>query len=188
MEERLKRLLIEAKNKSTRRLKNLRTLIEEHLDVIKLSEYYLNQELISVDKLAKALEIALSLDKRESKSLAHEILNHAESDYILDNVIDDELRNVLYEIEETGIIKTKRDEAILYNGKDWRSFFWYIDIKKINDIIKNAKRNYEGNAIEGIYSSLPEDAWRHEGRGKSLQPTTNVEFAITFYPGPKSRK
>jgi len=188
MEERLKRLLIEAKNKSARRLKNLRTLIEAHPDVLKPPKYYLNQELITVDKLAKALEIALSLDKRESKSLAHEILNYAESGYILDNTIDDELRNVLYEIEETGIIKTKRDEAILYNGKGWRMFFWYIDIKKINDIIENAKRNYGENAIGDIYSSLPEDAWRHERRDKSLQPTTNVEFAVTFYPGPKSRK
>ncbi len=72
-------------------------------------------------------------------------------DYVLDNVLSPSERDVFYNLEESGILSTHREEISIIKGKTWRINQWYIDSEKIKKI---ANERDDNKKEENIYDSI----------------------------------
>lgn len=57
-------------------------------------------------------------------------------DEIIDNCIDPETRQVLYILEEEGLLSTRKEETTLYDGRNWRIHYWFWKKDKVFDAAK----------------------------------------------------
>ncbi len=75
------------------------------------------------------------------------------SDRIIDNLLEPEDRDVFYMLEESGILKTEREEITLFDGRDWRIHYWVLDKKKIaEELGMEFKVNNSADVINNQYA------------------------------------
>lgn len=125
-----------------------------------------DQKLATPEELAYAIMVKSSEDAETSKrmtkeqalEIAHIVLQRfGFSTRIIDNVLEPEERDAFYMLEEYRLLKTDREETILYDGKEWRTFYW----DKRDDYIKRIAKTPSTRKIkkELIYNSLPDEFW-----------------------------
>ncbi|MCD6576329.1 MAG: hypothetical protein J7K73_04185 [Nanoarchaeota archaeon] len=93
---------------------------------------YLNRT-VRLEDLTDALVVAYDgkMSENEAKEIARTILSYfGFSDVILDNIIED-ARDMFYMLEASEILKTDREKTTLYNGREWRIFYWILNKEKI---------------------------------------------------------
>jgi hypothetical protein len=127
--------------------------------------------LISLHALAKTIQKKLNISEKEARGYAEIVMDmFGYDDCIIDNSLDHADRRLFYRLEEEGILYTRRDEAILSDGTNWRIRYWVFqknvlfptETKKKVKIGRQKNKPiktllpYDPNAI---YSSLPETAW-----------------------------
>jgi hypothetical protein len=127
--------------------------------------------LITLHALAKAIQRKLNISEKEARGYAEIVMDmFGYDDCIIDNSLDHADRRLFYRLEEEGILYTRRDEAILSDGTNWRIRYWVFqknvifptETKKKVKICRPKNKPiktippYNPNAI---YSSLPETAW-----------------------------
>jgi hypothetical protein len=128
--------------------------------------------LIRLQTLTKTIQKKLNISETEARGYAEILMDvFGYDDCILDNILDHADRRLFYRLEEEGILYTRRDEAILSDGTNWRIRYWVFqkNILLLNETKKKVKlartKNkqpaktippYDSNAV---YSSLPETAW-----------------------------
>ena len=126
-----------------------------------------NDEVITVDILAKAIQNGLSRPKRrlsfdEAKMTAMHILNFfGFGERIIDNMLEPEDRDTFYLLEDLDLLETEREETTLWDGREWRIHYWVLNKEKIFEMARGEvveKRESEEEE-EDIYSELPDEIW-----------------------------
>ena len=124
--------------------------------------------LITLSVLSKTIQRRLNVTEKKARDYAEILMEiFGYDDCILDNMLDHSDRRLFYRLEAEGILSTRRDEAILSDGTNWRIRYWVFqkdsvflsEMKKKSRPIRTKNRTVPSYSFHTIYSSLPETAW-----------------------------
>jgi len=107
----------------------------------------MNDDIITVNMLAKAIiNSNRDIDEKEAIHMAEHILGFfGYDDRMIDNYFSNDDRNVLYYLEEKGIVISEMQEIPLYNGNKWRVFYWILNRQKIKELQETKEENVYDN-------------------------------------------
>ena len=134
-------------------------------DVISASSDELAATVVTYDDLVSALSKLLGkrgMGKEEVSKLAIYLLNFfGYSDYIIDNILNTDDRDVFYMLEEEGLLTTEREEIYILKGKVWRIHYWMLRKRKILELSRSVDVKKEKKAPDeyAVYDEMPEDLW-----------------------------
>jgi len=80
---------------------------------------------------------------------------------IIDNILRPKERDLFYDLEEIGILKTLEEEITLPKGKLWRIHYWVLNKDKIIELARERKRE---DMSERVYNEIDESVWREHFR------------------------
>jgi hypothetical protein len=124
--------------------------------------------LVTLNALAKTIQRKLNVGEKEARRYAEIVMDmFGYDDCIIDNMLDHSDRRLFYRLESEGILNTRRDEALLCDGTNWRIRYWEFQKNAIfSSETKKKERNFrtKNSTValynsHTIYSSLPETAW-----------------------------
>jgi hypothetical protein len=124
--------------------------------------------LVTLNALAKTIQRKLNVNEKEARRYAEIVMDmFGYDDCIIDNMLDHSDRRLFYRLESEGILNTRRDEALLCDGTNWRIRYWEFQKNAIfSSETKKKERNFrtKNSTValynsHTIYSSLPETAW-----------------------------
>ncbi len=118
--------------------------------------------LITVHILTKAIEQKLAITTMEARRYADMVLDlFGFDDFVLDNLLDNNDRRLFYLLEEKGLVKSQREEFVLYDGRTWRIHSWQLQRLTIVDEVKPLIHGIMASHQRGktIYTSLPDRLW-----------------------------
>jgi len=132
--------------------------------------------LITLHALTYTLQRKLNISESEARRYAETLLElFGYDDCIIDNVLDHAERRLFYRLEAEGFLYTRRDEAILSDGTNWRIRYWVfqknvlfesepkktVPIKKtkISRKTKPVVKPTPAYDPNTVYSNLPDTAW-----------------------------
>jgi hypothetical protein len=128
-----------------------------------------NMSIITLDILSKAIANRVGIGIEEARRNAGFVLDiFGFSDRVIDNVLNNEDRQLFYLLEEEGMLTTDQEDTILYDGREWRTHYWVLKKKTIIRYAKDKKCNINGILSDkniwdisdrSIYDSLTEDNW-----------------------------
>lgn len=102
---------------------------------------------IMINALKRVLE---GVDDRTIKDYTEILLGFfGYGEYLVDNILSKEERNLFYHFEEKGLLKTKIEEITLSRGKLWRIHYWVLNTEKILTILREKE-----SSPEEIYKKL----------------------------------
>jgi hypothetical protein len=87
-------------------------------------------------------------------------------DRLIDNMLSSEDRDMFYMCEETGILKTEREEETLITGKLWRMHYWIlnkVNILRYAHAYNNPSEQTAEDALEELYKNVGDEAWQRNG-------------------------
>ena len=117
----------------------------------------------SIDRFGMVDEYAISMSE-------HVLHFFGFSDRIIDNVLEPEDRDLFYQLEDSGLLTTEREETTLYDGREWRIHYWVMRVPKISEIANSVFE--EAPVMEeedDVYSTIPDEVWT--SRGEPLEDT-----------------
>ncbi len=118
---------------------------------------------ITRDVLLKALDKIYGrrgMVKKDIEELSDFILSFfGYEDYVLDNVLSSSERDVFYNLEEFGFLKTEVEEVNIFKGKTWRINQWKYRKEKIVEIA--SREPVEANE-ESIYDKIFDELEREK--------------------------
>ncbi len=125
-------------------------------------------EHIKVNELTTAIKNSIDEDGMETSAaqmMAEHVLNFfGFNDRIIDNILEQEDRDVFYMLEDAGLLTTEREETTLYDGREWRIHYWLFEKEKIIEKIKSAsERKEEKSEEQNIYDEVPDGVWSSRG-------------------------
>jgi len=138
---------------------------EEFCPICPSPAYRDTDEVVTLDDMRHALRTVLGgkgISEPDTDKLADYLMNFfGFEDYIIDNVLDAEDRDVFYTLEEEGILRTEREEIYLLKGKMWRIHYWIL---RKRDILALARGKPEvphkaEETYSTIYSQVGEEVW-----------------------------
>jgi hypothetical protein len=118
--------------------------------------------LITVHLLTKAIELRLAICSEEAHRFACIVLDlFGFDDFVLDNLLDNNDRRLFYLLEEKGLIRSQREEFVLYDGRTWRIHSWQLQRLTIIEEVKPLLHSVLAPHQKGktIYTSLPDRLW-----------------------------
>ncbi len=124
--------------------------------------------LITLNLLCKAIQRKLHVNEKEARQYAEIIMDiFGYDDCVIDNMLDHSDRRLFYRLESEGILNTRRDEALLSDGTNWRIRYWEFqknsifssELKKNGRNIRTKNKKASSNNNHTVYSSLPEMVW-----------------------------
>jgi hypothetical protein len=124
--------------------------------------------LITLNALSKAIQRKLNVNEKEARRYAEIIMDvFGYDDCVIDNMLDHSDRRLFYRLELEGILSTRRDEALLSDGTNWRIRYWEFqrnsifssEIKKKGRNVRTKNKTVPSYNRHTIYSSLPETVW-----------------------------
>lgn len=114
--------------------------------------------MVTVDKLARAVEKKMGVAPAEARSVAERVMNYfGFESFIIDNAIDPEDRKMFYMLHDAGLLRSSWETVLLQTGRNWRIFYWEINEADLDRILGETPRRRE----EPLYQELPEEAWTH---------------------------
>ncbi len=137
-------------------------------DVISASSDELAATVVTYDDLVAALTKILGkkgMGEEEVSKLAIYLLNFfGYSDYIIDNILHTEDRDVFYMLEEEGRLTTEREEIYILKGKVWRIHYWMLRKRKILELARAEEVQKEKKAKNeySVYDDVPDDLWSRD--------------------------
>lgn len=81
------------------------------------------------------------------------------SDYVIDNALSSEDRDVFYMLEEEGILTTAREEVSLLKGKLWRIHYWILKKRQIAVHAAPPVPETSVASEASIYDTIDETVW-----------------------------
>ncbi len=140
-------------------------------DVISATSDELAATVVTYEDLVAALKKLLGkkgMSDADVQKLAIYLLNFfGYSDYIIDNILNTEDRDVFYMLEEEGLLTTEREEIYILKGKVWRIHYWMLRKRRILELARGeekAERKAKPGAYS-VYDEMTEDDWA-EARSK----------------------
>ncbi len=134
-------------------------------DVITSTSDELAATVVTFDDLVAALRATLGkkgMAEDDVRKLAIYLLNFfGYSDYIIDNILNTEDRDVFYMLEEEGLLTTEREEIYILKGKVWRIHYWMLRKRKIIELARgeDEKKKVKKEDEYSVYDDMPEDLW-----------------------------
>ncbi len=114
--------------------------------------------MITVKKLAAAIENRLGHSPDEAREEARTVMNYfGFRDTIIDNAIEPEDRKLFYLVSDAGLLQSTWETVLLLDGRNWRIFYWTLDLGAIERLQKDESEPPE----EHVYQTLPAEAWSH---------------------------
>ena len=98
--------------------------------------------LVTLEIFTKAIQNSMEqgMDEKAARSIAQRILNFfGFDDRIYDNILTPQERDVFNMLETVGLLSTTSEELTLYNGKEWRIYYWILKGDKILKASKKIK-------------------------------------------------
>jgi hypothetical protein len=122
------------------------------------------EQIITIDKVKNVLGKTMGkkgIGEEEIDHLAHYLMNFfGYGEYVIDNVLSSEDRDVFYMLEEEGILKTSREEINLLKGKVWRIHYWILRKREIlKQAMEEEQETAEEDEIGSFYSELSDEVW-----------------------------
>lgn len=120
---------------------------------------------LTVDDLTCAIRNGIDKDgmpEEMARGMAQHVLNFfGYSERIIDNILEPEDRDAFYQLEDTGILTTEREETTLYDGREWRIHYWLFRKERIMELI-NHNQGLGVTSQDGAfnYAELGEDIWQ----------------------------
>ncbi|MFO8110011.1 MAG: DUF6015 family protein [Thermoplasmata archaeon] len=121
-------------------------------------------ETLTVDDLTSAIKNCVDgqeMQDTAARSMAEHVLNFfGYSERIIDNILEQEDRDVFYMLEDAGLLTTEREQTTLYDGREWRIHYWLfqkdkiIKLKSQNTVIPD-----DGKDAKSVYDDIPEGVW-----------------------------
>lgn len=124
--------------------------------------------LVTLQILTHVLQKKLDISEKEARGYAEIVMDmFGYDDCIIDNILDHADRRLFYRLEAEGILGTRREEALLSDGTNWRIRYWEFqkkvifshDTKKKTKPSNSKKKTIAPLGTQTIYASLPETAW-----------------------------
>jgi hypothetical protein len=125
--------------------------------------------IITLDVLSRAIANRVGIGIDEARRNAGFVLDiFGYDDRVIDNVLNNEDRQLFYILEEEGMLTTDQEDTILYDGREWRTHYWVLKkniiLKYAKDKNSNAKNVISDKPVwdisdRSIYDSLAEDNW-----------------------------
>lgn len=104
------------------------------------------------------------MDENTARKIAERILNFfGYSDRIFDNILTPQERDVFNMLESVGLLSTTSEELTLYNGKEWRIYYWILNVDEIIKLSKKIKKKNE-KTIDDIYEHVPNGIWKKHSK------------------------
>jgi transcription initiation factor IIE alpha subunit len=120
--------------------------------------------LITIDVLAKAIKNSIDrfgMEDEYAIAMSEHVLHFfGFSDRIIDNVLEPEDRDLFYQLEDSNLLTTEREETTLYDGREWRIHYWVMNVPKVNEVARSEVEELVVMEEEDdIYTSLPDEIW-----------------------------
>ena len=80
---------------------------------------------------------------------------------VIDNRLTMDERDVLYMLEEVGLLSTRQEEVHLKKGKLWRIHYWVLKTDHIKKLALPEKVNGKIDYKE-VYDKVSEEAWSRD--------------------------
>lgn len=125
-------------------------------------------EPIKVDELTTAIKNSIDekgMETSAAQMMAEHVLNFfGFNDRIIDNILEQEDRDVFYMLEDAGLLTTEREETTLYDGREWRIHYWLFEKDKIIEKIRSESKKEDPAGEEGnVYDEVPDGVWSSRG-------------------------
>ncbi|OPY32013.1 MAG: hypothetical protein A4E32_01622 [Methanomassiliicoccales archaeon PtaU1.Bin124] len=109
--------------------------------------------------IVEVLKQRAYFNEENATEVALRVMNHfGYSDEIIDNVLDNDDRKLFYFLQDLEILSTRWEETQLINGRNWRIFYWIMNVRKMDRMLDRSNM-VTGNADP--YHHLPDSIWAH---------------------------
>lgn len=117
---------------------------------------------VTLNRLADAIKARQKgIEKEVAESMARFALNFfGYGGRILDNMLEPEDRDVFYMLEDLDLLTTEREEAILYDGREWRIHYWLLKEDVIRELTEPRADASKGDIQVSVYGDVPDEAWQ----------------------------
>ncbi len=120
-------------------------------------------EVVTIKDLSLAIKSSRpAMEYSEAKQTAEIVMNRfGFYDTILDNSLDPDVRDVFYNLQDEGLLKSEREETSLLSGKQWRIHYWKLRKDRILELAKTREeaQTPADEDLSGIYREVPNDDW-----------------------------
>ncbi len=118
--------------------------------------------------------------KDEAERLANTVMNFfGYSDEVIDNLLNQEERNVFYILQDNDLLFSREEEYSLIDGKKWRVNYWVLNRTEIFSTLKEDKLS---NIIEKMND---EESEEFKKVFKNIEDGYNSKEALEFLYGEK---
>ena len=120
--------------------------------------------IVTLEDLAAAIAARVGIDIESALKDANFVMDlFGFEDRIIDNILEPEDRQLFYILEEEGMLITEREETTIYDGRSWRTHYWYLNkdlILRYREAKKKRKKEEKKEEdIASIYEELPDELW-----------------------------
>jgi hypothetical protein len=63
-------------------------------------------------------------------------------------------------LEDLDLLTTEREEAILYDGREWRIHYWLLKENVIRELTEPRADASKGDIQVSVYGDVPDEAWQ----------------------------
>lgn len=120
--------------------------------------------IITLEDLAMAIAARVDIDFESALKDANFVMDlFGFEDRIIDNILEPEDRQLFYILEEEGMLLTEREETTIYDGRSWRTHYWFLNKETILKYKEEGRRKREEKKKEEdaaeIYKEIPDELW-----------------------------
>jgi len=100
--------------------------------------------IVTLEDLATAIASRVDIDIESAMKDANFVMDlFGFEDRIIDNILEPEDRQLFYILEEEGMLITEREETTIYDGRSWRTHYWFLNKETILKYKEEGKRKRE---------------------------------------------
>lgn len=111
-----------------------------------------------VEMIIAVLKKRASFNDANAYETAMRVMNYfGYSEEMIDNALDSDDRKLFYFMQDLGILGTRWEETQLICGRNWRIFYWRLNLVRMRMILTKIE---EIKAREDIYVSVPDSVWQ----------------------------
>lgn len=119
---------------------------------------------VTKENLASAIREKLHVTPEDASRDAECVLDIFGFDtQVIDNLLEPEDRQLFYHLQESGILTTRSEETLLWNGQEWRTHYWIVRTQRVQEIADMVRSRDAGYAnhddSDTVYTGLPEAVW-----------------------------
>ncbi|MFO8132358.1 MAG: DUF6015 family protein [Thermoplasmatota archaeon] len=118
---------------------------------------------VTLEDLATAIANRVKIDVEAAMGDANFVMDlFGYEDRIIDNVLEPEDRQLFYILEEEGMLTTEREETTIYDGRTWRTHYWFLNKQTILGYKEGREasgKEEKEQEIKGVYEDIPDEMW-----------------------------